>query len=121
MAKPNKAHKARCERYKSRGQREINKALKQEKHKKRMAKFAARREAGKTYEYKPNPYKEGTNDWNRENLTRKEKNKSKKTELQIITSTLRKLKNQLVKEEKEMKLKYDRKDKRRNVDDDTAE
>lgn len=53
MAKPNKAHKQRCENYKKRGQREINKKLKQEKDKKRIARFAKRREEGKSYKYEP--------------------------------------------------------------------
>lgn len=56
MSKPNKKHNEWCKGYKSRGQREINKAIKQERHKKRLAKFAERREEGKTYKYKPNPY-----------------------------------------------------------------
>lgn len=53
MAKPNKAHKQRCENYKKRGQREINKKIKQEKDKKRIEKFARRREDGKAYKYEP--------------------------------------------------------------------
>lgn len=55
MAKPNKAHHDRCVKYKNRGQREINKKLKQDRDKKRIAHFAARKEAGKCYEYKPLP------------------------------------------------------------------
>ncbi len=56
MSKPNKKHTEWCKNYKSRGQREINKAIKQERHKKRMAMFAKRRDEGKVYEYEPNPY-----------------------------------------------------------------
>ena len=40
----NKSHKDRCQKYKTRGQREINKELKKKRNEKRIAKFAARRE-----------------------------------------------------------------------------
>lgn len=56
MSKPNKKHNEWCKNYRSRGQRKINKAIKQERHKKRMAMFAKRRDEGKVYEYEPNPY-----------------------------------------------------------------
>jgi len=56
MSKPNKKHNEWCKGYKSRGQRAINKAIKQKRHEKRVADFARRKEDGKTYEYKPNPY-----------------------------------------------------------------
>ena len=56
MSKPNKRHGEKCKEYKLAGRREINKAIKQERHKKRMAMFAKRKEEGKAYEYEPNPY-----------------------------------------------------------------
>lgn len=56
MSKPNKRHNEKCKQYKTEGRREINKAIKQERHKKRMAMFAKRKEEGKAYEYEPNPY-----------------------------------------------------------------
>ena len=56
MSKPNKKHNEWCKGYKSRGQRTINKAIKQKRHEKRVADFARRKEDGKTYKYKPNPY-----------------------------------------------------------------
>lgn len=56
MSKPNKNHHEWCKNYKARGQREINKAIEQERHKERLAKFAKRREEGKTYQYVKNPY-----------------------------------------------------------------
>lgn len=62
MSKPNKKHNEWCKGYKSRGQRAINKAIKQKRHEKRMAKFAKRKEDGKTYKYKPNPFPNGTSD-----------------------------------------------------------
>lgn len=56
MSKPNKRHGEKCKEYKAAGRREINKAIKQERHKKRMEMFAKRKEEGKVYEYEPNPY-----------------------------------------------------------------
>lgn len=56
MSKPNKKHNEWCKGYKLRGQRAINKAIKQKRHEKRMAKFAERKEKAKTYKYEPNPY-----------------------------------------------------------------
>lgn len=44
-------NKKRCEKYKASGNRERNKILKQERHKKRMERFAKRREEGKNYVY----------------------------------------------------------------------
>ena len=50
MAKPGN-NKKRCEKYKQRGALERNKALKQERNEKRIAKFAKRREEGRCYVY----------------------------------------------------------------------
>ena len=47
----NKNHKQRCEKYRQQGRRAINKENRAERHKKRMQRFAERREAGKAYEY----------------------------------------------------------------------
>ena len=49
-------NKKSCEHYKQTGQRARNKARKAERNEKRIAYFAKRREEGKAYEYKPNPY-----------------------------------------------------------------
>lgn len=73
MSKPNKKHTEWCKNYKSRGQREINKAIKQERHKKHLAKLAKRREEGKTYSYQKNPYEKGTYQWGLECIRREEK------------------------------------------------
>lgn len=62
MSKPNKKHNEWCKGYKSRGQRAINKAIKQKRHEKRMAKFAERKEKAKTYKYEPNPFPNGSSD-----------------------------------------------------------
>ena len=50
MAKPGN-NKKRCEKYKQRGALEKNKALRQERNEKRIAKFAKRREEGTCYVY----------------------------------------------------------------------
>ena len=44
-------HKESCKRYQSEGRRENNKAIKKQKHEKRIARFAKRREEGKRYVY----------------------------------------------------------------------
>jgi hypothetical protein len=93
-----KKHKQWCENYKKSGQREINKALKQERHKRRMAKFAKRREEGKTYEYKPNPYKKGSRDWHIEREERSRKNVDRRNAVARGDSVFRKMENQLAKE-----------------------
>lgn len=77
MSKPNKKHNERCKTYKAQGRREINKEIKQERHKKRIALFAKRREEGKTYVYKPNPYDSGTPEHEREKEKRAMKHKNK--------------------------------------------
>lgn len=107
MAKPgNKNNKARCEKYKQQGRREINKRKKQEKHKKLMDKFAKRKESGKTYEYKPNPYKKDSKEYIREANIRAEKNKDKMLPISRFDSIMQKADNYLLKlknEEKKLK------------------
>ena len=73
MSKPNKKHNEWCKNYKSRGQREINKAIKQERHEKRVAQFAKRREEGKAYSYQKNPYEKESYKWEAEWIRREEK------------------------------------------------
>ena len=73
MSKPNKKHNEWCKNYKSRGQREVNKAIKQKRHEKRVAQFAKRREEGKTHSYQKNPYEKGTYQWELERIRREEK------------------------------------------------
>ena len=73
MSKPNKKHNEWCKNYKSRGQREINKAIKQERHEKRVAQFAKRREEGKAYSYQKNPYEKESYKWEVERIRREEK------------------------------------------------
>ncbi len=73
MSKPNKKHNEWCKGYKSRGQRVINKAIKQKRHEKRVADFARRKEDGKTYSYQKNPFVKDTREWATERARREEK------------------------------------------------
>lgn len=57
-----------------------------------------RREAGKTYSYKPNPFVKGSEGWREEQYKRTNKNVSRKTPTARWTSIMAKLENQLVKE-----------------------
>lgn len=73
MSKPNKKHNEWCKGYKSRGQRAINKAIKQKRHEKRVADFARRKEDGKIYSYQKNPFVKDTREWATERARREEK------------------------------------------------
>ena len=64
---------------------------------KRQAKFKAKRDAGKAYEYKSNPYKKGSNEWMRENEERKNKAKSSKLSYARLQSLFAKQDNELEK------------------------
>ena len=85
--------KSRSSRMSTGKTKEIRKA----REAKRQAKFAAKREAGNAYEYKPNPYKKGTSEYEAERLNRAEKAKSCKTEVQWYRSQFAKLDNALKK------------------------
>ena len=54
-----------------------------------------RRAEGKTYTYRPNPYKKGTLEYEREARERAAKNVSKKTPTARLTSIMAKLNNEL--------------------------
>ena len=100
MAKPG-GNKKRCEKYSKSGHRELNKKLRQQRDEKRKAKFVARRAEGKAYEYKPNPYEEGTNEYNKEAKLRKSKTEEyHKTEYQRWKSIFTKLDNEIEREKK---------------------
>ena len=73
MSKPNKKHNEWCKGYKTRGQREANKAIKQKHHEKRVADFAKRKEEGKTYSYQKNPFEKDSRKWLTERARREEK------------------------------------------------
>lgn len=61
----------------------------------REEKMNKRREAGKAYSYKKNPYKEGTKEYVTECMERAEKTKSKKLPFAKTRSIFAKLDNQL--------------------------
>lgn len=101
MADKKGRNKKRCEQYKLHGRREINKKLKQERAVKREERFRQRREEGKAYEYKPNPYDKNSKDkkerrkyW-KEHRRRSRKNVDRRLPLQKFTSIMRKCQNKL--------------------------
>ena len=104
MAKKGGNKKA-CEKYRLSGHKQENKKLKQERHEKRLAKFVKRKEDGKTYEYKTNPYKKGTEEYVIERDKRHEKytTSGTKTEVQKFISVMKKLNNWLDSEERRIK------------------
>ena len=67
----------------------------------RDEKLNKRREAGKTYSYKPNPYEKDTDEWRKEQRIRASKNISRKTPYAKWISDMAKLDNQLDKERAE--------------------
>lgn len=67
----------------------------------REEKMNKRREAGKTYSYKANPFPKGTDEWRDEQYARANKNVSHKTLTARWTSIMAKLENQLTKEKLE--------------------
>ena len=68
---------------------------------KREEKMQKRREAGKTYSYKKNPYTEGTKEYRDECKKRDEKNKAKKLHDAKMTSVFAKLDNRIETEKEE--------------------
>ena len=87
-------HNKRVSRVSNGGRTKANKA----QEAKRQAKFAAKREAGKAYVYKANPYKPYTKKWWIEKNKRAEKAKSSRVPYAIITSIFAKLDNEIAKE-----------------------
>ena len=103
----NKAHHDRCQKYKTRGQREINKEKKQERNQRRIAKFAARRakkekEAKKVYEPR-DPETRGDNKIPKLGDFAYRPKMKHMTEFSAWTSLMRRVQNQLDKEIIEMK------------------
>lgn len=97
-------NKKRCEHYRTSGNLQTNKLLKQERNKKRIAKFTARREAGKSYEYKSNPFEKGSDKYIIEARRRSAKNVDRRLPLQKFTSIMRKLSDQIQKDMSERKV-----------------
>ena len=85
--------KSRSSRVSNGGRTKANKA----QEAKRQAKFSAKREAGKAYEYKANPYKKGSRDWKHEKRAREEKRiaSMRKLPLARLTSIFAKLDNKM--------------------------
>ena len=104
MAKPG-TNKERCKRYTASGHREANKERRQENNKKRIARFAQRREDGKAYEYKPNPYdpENQKRQYYEEERNRAAKNVDHRDPVSRWRSIMRKLSNEIVAENAKMK------------------
>lgn len=98
-------NKKKCEHYRLSGNLQTNKLLKQERNEKRIAKFATRCEAGKSYAYKPNPFEKGSDKYIIEAKHRAEKNVDRRLPLQKLTSIMRKLNDQIIKNMAESKTK----------------
>lgn len=64
----------------------------------REQKMRKRKEVGKTYTYKANPFKKGTDEYREEQWNRRQKNVSHKTPTQKWTSIMAKLENRLLEE-----------------------
>ena len=71
----------------------------------REEKMNKRREAGKTYKYKPNPFPKGSDEYYDEQWNRSHKNVSHKTPFARWTSIMSKMENQLEAERKAAKEK----------------
>ena len=116
-------HKAKYDRYKNSGNKEKNKVAKKIRHDKRMARFAERRESGKTYVYSKEKadakLKKAYGGYNLDKLSKDEiaelknnfnkpnkgSNRGSDTPLAKQTSEMRKLNNLLKKMEEENKKK----------------
>ena len=93
-------NKKYCEHYKAVGRRETNKKLKAVRNEKRIEHFKKRREAGKNYEWKPNPYsradKEERSLYYMEEFERAQKrNRPHKDPVSQFRSIMAKLQNEL--------------------------
>lgn len=110
-AKRSKKGKGSYAIYKSSGRREKNKVLKKERHEKRIAKFAKRREEGKTYEYKAIKDTMNPDD---EREVRALKNVNHKTEFARFTSAMRKVQNELDKKSAAMKIEKKKQNRKNN-------
>lgn len=71
----------------------------------REEKMNKRREAGKIYTYKANPFKKGSRQWHEERIKRANKNVSHKLPIAQWTSLMAKLDNQLAEEREKAKEK----------------
>lgn len=105
-------HKKKYDAYKLGGHKIINKQLKQERHKKRMAAYAKRKEEGLTYKYAPISSPKGSYEYNQERMIRAEKCKNRKLPEAKMRSIMAKLDNYLEKKTQEVKESKERKSKK---------
>lgn len=111
-------HKQKYDKYKNSGNKAKNKILKQERHEKRLAKFAKRREDGKNYVYSKDKAKSkfdsvySKKNYKTEEMTElkntlfksnQNSNRGRHTPLAKYTSEMRKLDNRLRAREEEEK------------------
>ena len=94
-----------CEKYKNTGRRLINKEEKKKREEKKLERFKKRREEGKTYVYKPNPYDKDSKKrsekrkyWEERRRREEKNNKPHKLPLAHTTSIMRRLQNRIDKE-----------------------
>lgn len=104
-------HKQKYDAYKMSGRKIINKQLKQEKHKKRMAAFTKRKEEGLAYKYTPVTFPKDSYEYNQEQRARAEKCKDRKLPEAKMRSIMAKLDNYLAKKSQEAKESKERKSK----------
>lgn len=78
----------------------------------REEKMNKRREAGKTYKYKPNPFPKGSDEYREEQWNRTHKNVSHKTPFAKWTSIMRKMENELEAQKRAAKEKKEKKGKK---------
>lgn len=69
----------------------------------REEKMAKRRENGKCYVYKPNPYTKGTDAWEKENTLRIQKSRGSKTPVARMMSCMKKVENNLTEEKQRIR------------------
>lgn len=78
----------------------------------REEKMNKRREAGKTYKYKPNPFPKGSDEYYEEQWNREYKNVSRKTSFARWTSIMAKMENELETQKRAVKEKKEKKGKK---------
>ena len=88
---------------------QVQKIAKENKIMTREEKMNKRREVGKTYKYKPNPFPKDSYKYSEEQWNRAHKNVSHKTSVAKWTSIMAKLENQLEEERKAAKEKKEAK------------
>ena len=110
----NRAHHERCQKYKQRGQRELNKVKKQEKNQKRIAKFAAKREKKEPHTYVPkDPETRGSNKTEPLGSFPWRPKMDRMIEVQKWTSIMRRVQNNIDAEREEVKKALEKENKKK--------